>query len=121
MSEPATLSSVEVRSIELNRGIVFLNLVPSGDSEIAAAFADKGRNVGSGEENQSNWEVLHKSDIKAVFAAELDVGTLEEVKCGSIESTLCKDISMVGTFTCGRIDLLLGTANRRRPSRLEGI
>ncbi|KAI6759145.1 hypothetical protein HG531_013906 [Fusarium graminearum] len=55
-------------------------------------------NIGSWEENESNWEVLYESDIEAVLAAELDVGALEEVECSSIESTLCKDVSMMVTF-----------------------
>lgn len=80
---------------------MFLNLVPSGDSEIATAFANKGGNIGSWEENESNWEVLYESDIEAVLAAELDVGALEEVECSSIESTLCKDVSMTVTFVSG--------------------
>jgi hypothetical protein len=77
---------------------VFLNLVPSGDSEVATAFANKGGNVGSREEDQSDWEVFYESDIEAVLTAELDVGALEEVKCSSIESTLLGDSKQKTAF-----------------------
>lgn len=96
---------------------MFLNLVPSGDSEIATAFANKGGNIGSWEENESNWEVLYESDIEAVLAAELDVGALEEVECSSIESTLLGNskqktafetggnFTSISVWTCGRWDV----------------
>jgi hypothetical protein len=68
---------------------MFLNLVPSGDTEVATTLADEGWNVGGGEENQGNGEILDESDIKTVLTTELDVGALEEVQCGSIETALC--------------------------------
>ena len=100
---------------------MLLNLVPSSDTKITTALSDKGRDIGGGKEDQSDRQVLDKGNIEAVLAAELDVGALKEVKCSSIEATLFMRISMARIFVGGRINSLLGTANRRRPSRLERI
>lgn len=102
---------------------MLLYLVPASDAEIDTALANKGRDIGGGEEDQGNWEVLDESNVETVLAAELDVGTLEEVECSGIESSLWRlkllaDASrMGGQLPHGYI--LLGTAKRRRPSRLE--
>jgi hypothetical protein len=61
---------------------VLLDLVPSGDAQVDSAFTDKGGDIGSGEEDKGNWEVLDESDVEAVLATELDIGTLKEVECG---------------------------------------
>ena len=100
---------------------MLLNLVPSSDTKITTALTNKGGNIGGGKEDQSDRQVLDKGNIEAVLAAELDVGALEEVKCSSIEASLFTRISMASIFVGGRGNSLLGTANRRRPSRLERI
>lgn len=66
----------------------FLDLVVAGDAEVDAALADKGRDIGGGEEDEGNGEVLDEGDVEAVFAAELDVGALEEVESSGIETAL---------------------------------
>jgi hypothetical protein len=67
---------------------MLLHLVPSGDTEVAATLANERGNVGGREEDQGNREILDESDIETVLTTELDVGALEEVQCGSIETTL---------------------------------
>lgn len=69
--------------------IVLLDLIPSGNAKIDTAFADKGRYIGGGEEDEGNWEVLDKGDVEAVLATELDVGALKEVKRSVVETALC--------------------------------
>lgn len=61
---------------------MLLNLVPSGDAQVDSAFTDKGGDIGGGEEDEGNGEVLDESDVETVLAAELDIGTLKEVECG---------------------------------------
>jgi hypothetical protein len=67
---------------------VLLYLVPASDAEIDTALANKGRDIGGGEEDESDWEVLDESDVETVLATKLDVGTLEQVECSGIESSL---------------------------------
>lgn len=43
--------------------IVFGDLVAAGDTDINAALADEGGDVGGGQEDQGNWEVLDEGDI----------------------------------------------------------
>jgi hypothetical protein len=69
-------------------GIVFSDLVTAGDTDINAAFAHKGRNVGGGEEDKRNWVVLDQRDVKAGLAVELNIATGEQVKGGLVEASL---------------------------------
>jgi hypothetical protein len=92
---------------------MLLDLVPSGDTNVATALADKGGNIGSGEENQGDGEVLDEGDIETVLAAELDIGALEEVKCGSIEPTLCQYISTAMMFVSRKSQLTLGYGKKK--------
>ena len=101
--------------------IVLLNLVPSGDTEVASALANKGGNVGSGEEDQGDREVLDEGNVEAVLAAELDVGALEEVKCGSIEPALCERISILLEYNMfARIELTLGYGKEKTTFETRG-
>lgn len=59
--------------------IVLGDLVKARDAEINLALADECGDVGGGEENKGDGEVLDERDVEAVFAAELDVGSFEEV------------------------------------------
>ena len=52
------------------------------------ALADEGGNIGGRKKYEGDRKVLHESDIEAVFAAELNVGTLKKVQGRSIETTL---------------------------------
>lgn len=69
--------------------VMFLDLVPACDSEVDLALANEGGDIGGGEEDESDGEVLDEGNVEAVLAAELNVGTLEEVQGGGIEPTLC--------------------------------
>lgn len=55
------------------------DLVPARDADVDAAFTDEGRDVGRGEEDERDGEVLDEGDIEAGFAAELHVAAGEEV------------------------------------------
>jgi hypothetical protein len=73
---------------------VFGDLVTTGDTEVDAAFADEGRDVGGGQEDQRDGQILDERNVEAGFAAELDVAAGEEVKGGLLETALC----MVGVL-----------------------
>jgi hypothetical protein len=55
------------------------DLVAAGDTKVNAALADEGWDVGGGQEDQRNGQVLDQRDVEAGFTAELDVGAGEEV------------------------------------------
>ncbi|GAB1194090.1 hypothetical protein APSETT444_003331 [Aspergillus pseudonomiae] len=69
--------------------IVLSDLVTTGDTEVDATFADEGGNICGGEEDEGNGEVLHKGDIEAGFATELNVNAGKEVQGCLLEPTLC--------------------------------
>ena len=73
-----------------NAGIVLLNLVVASDTEVDTALTDEGGDIGSGEEDESDGEVLDEGNVEAVLATELDVGALEEVQAGLQKTALCK-------------------------------
>ena len=70
-------------------GIVLGDLVAAGDSQINAAFADECRDIGSGQEDQRNGQILDQCDIEAGFAAELDVTAGEEVEGCLLQTSFC--------------------------------
>lgn len=74
--------------LDADGGIVLLDLIPARYAEVDAALADKGRDVGGGQEDEGNGEVLDEGDVEAVLAAELDVGTLEQVQRGLVQPAL---------------------------------
>lgn len=59
--------------------IVLGDLVEARDAEINLALADECGDIGGGEEDEGDGEVLDERDVEAVFTAELDVGSFEEV------------------------------------------
>ena len=69
-------------------GLVLLDLVVAGDAQIHLALAHKRRDVGGGEEDQRDGEVLDERDVETGFAAELDVRAGEEVECCLLEAAL---------------------------------
>ena len=64
------------------------DLISAGDSQIYAAFADEGGDVGSGEEDKGDIVVFHEGDVKAGFAPKLDVRAGEKVEGGLLEAAL---------------------------------
>lgn len=64
------------------------DLVPACNAQIDAALADEGRDVGCGQEDQCDGEVLDQCDVEAGFAAELNVTAGEEVEGGLLEAAL---------------------------------
>lgn len=55
------------------------DLVEASDAEINLTLADECGDVGSREEDEGDGKVLDERNVEAVFAAELDVGSFEEV------------------------------------------
>jgi hypothetical protein len=75
-------------------GIVLLHLVVARDAQVDAALADKGGDVGGGEEDEGDGQVLDQGDVEAVLTAELDVGALEEVQGRLKEATLWRPLGV---------------------------
>ena len=69
--------------------LVLLDLVTACDSQVDAAFTNKGGDVGGGEEDQRKRVVLDKGDVKARVAVELDVGAVEKIETCLVEAALC--------------------------------
>lgn len=68
---------------------MLFDLVTACDTQVDAAFADEGGDVGRGQEDKREREVLDQRDIEARVAVELDVGAVEEVEADLVETALC--------------------------------
>ena len=97
---------------------MFGDLIPAGYTEVDSAFTDKGRNVGGGKKDEGYGVVLDEGNVEACFTAELYVGTGEEVEAGLLKTSLWRVGRKSGGGAGRRRCSLLGTAKRRRPSRL---
>ena len=64
--------------------------IAASDSKVDSALADKGRDVGSREEDQSKRQVLHQGDVQAVVTVELDVGAGEQLDAGLVQAALLR-------------------------------
>lgn len=69
--------------------IVLPNLIPPRDSKIDAALADKRGDIGGGQEDEGDGEVLNEGNVEAVLSPELDVCALEQVQGRLVQSALC--------------------------------
>lgn len=58
---------------------MFGDLVEARDTKVNLALSDECGDISGREEDEGNGEVLDERDVEAVFAAELDVGSFEEV------------------------------------------
>ncbi len=58
------------------------HLITAGYSEIDAAFANEGWNIGRWQEHKGYMMVFDEGNIEAGFAAELDIGPSKEVESG---------------------------------------
>ena len=125
----AALAKVEVKDLDDARcrgggdaAFVLFDLVAAGDSEVNAAFADEGGDVGGRQEDEREGKVLDERNVEARVAVELDVGAVEEVEADLVEAALCSLASeMEGAGKArplGDLDLLLGTAKSNRSLRL---
>jgi hypothetical protein len=65
------------------------DLVAACDTEIDTTFAHEGGDVGGGEEDEGEREVLDEGDVKAGVPVELDVGPVEEIEACLVEAALC--------------------------------
>lgn len=88
----AGLGASAGRQVLLGRGgLVLGDLVAAGNAEVDAALADEGRNVGGGQEDERDGQVLDQGDVEARVAVELDVAAGEEVESGFVEAALFGD------------------------------
>ena len=97
---------------------MFGDLIPAGYAEVDSAFTNKGRNVGGGKKDEGYGVVLDEGNVEPGFAAELYVGAGEEVEAGLLKTSLWRVGRKWGGAVGRRRCSLLGTAKRRRPSRL---
>lgn len=78
------------------------DLVAAGDTKVDTALTDEGWDVGSGQEDECDGQVLDQRDVETGLAAELDVGSGEEVKGGLLQAALCLEnvvlVVMVSSF-----------------------
>lgn len=64
------------------------HLIAPGYAQIDAAFSDERGDVSGGEEDEGKRKVLDECNVEAGVAMELDVGAVEEVKAGLVETAL---------------------------------
>jgi hypothetical protein len=78
------------------------DLVTTGDTKVDTALTYEGWDVGCGQEDECDGQVLDQRDVEAGLAAELDVAAGEEVKCGLLKAALCVGnvvlVGMVSSF-----------------------
>jgi hypothetical protein len=65
------------------------DLVTTGDTKVDTALTYEGWDVGCGQEDECDGQVLDQRDVEAGLAAELDVAAGEEVKGGLLQAALC--------------------------------
>ena len=68
---------------------MLFDLVAAGDSEVNAAFADEGGDIGGGEEDEREGKVFDERNVEARVAVELNVRAVEEVEADLVEAALC--------------------------------
>jgi hypothetical protein len=67
---------------------MFGDLIASSDAQVNATLANKGGDIGGGEEDEGKREVLDQRNVKARVAVELDVGAREEVETCLVKTAL---------------------------------
>lgn len=85
----ALRGSTSVGSDGVDGRIVLFNLIPARDSEVDAALADKRGDIGGGQEDEGDGQVLDEGNVEAVLSPELDVGALEQIQGRLVQSALC--------------------------------
>ena len=102
--------------------LVLCDLVAASDTKITTALRDEGGDIGGGQEDESDGEVLDEGDIETRVSVELNVGAVKKLDTCLVKTSLCNDVLDWRTKTQGgavRGQLLLGTANKRRSVRLR--
>jgi hypothetical protein len=74
---------------------MLLDLVAACDTQIDAALANEGGDVGGREEDERERQVLNKRNVKARVTMELDVGAVKEVEADLVEAALCRESDML--------------------------
>lgn len=72
-------------------GLVLGDDIATGDTEVDPSLADEGGNVGGGQEDEGERQVLDQGDVEAVVAVELDVGAGQQLGAGLIQAALLRD------------------------------
>lgn len=102
--------------------LVLCDLITASDTEIATTLRDEGRDIRSGQEDESDREVLDEGDVETRVSVELNVGAVEKLDTCLMKTSLCDKVLGWHMKTHGgamRGQLLLGTANKRRSVRLR--
>ena len=77
------------------------DLVTASDTQVDAALADEGGDVGGGEEDQGDGQVLDERDVETSLAAELNVAAGEEIKGGLLQAALyLENVVLVVVVSC---------------------
>lgn len=100
---------------------MLLDLVATGDSEVDAAFADEGGDVGRGQEDEREREVLDECDVQARVAVELDIGAVEEVEADLVEAALCAQVLLETCVAAKRGGERLTLRDREEQSVVEAV
>lgn len=75
--------------------VVLGDLIAAGNTKVDTALTNEGWDVGGGQEDEGDGQVLDQGDVEAGLAAELDVAAGEEVKGGLLEAALCLENVML--------------------------
>lgn len=67
---------------------MFGDLIPASYTEVYSAFANEGRDIGGGKEDEGYRVILDKGDVEASFTAELYVRPGKEVKSCLLKTSL---------------------------------
>lgn len=70
------------------------DLIPARDAQVDFALSDEGGDVGGGEEDEGDWEVLDEGNVEARVTVELNVGAGEEVENWLLEAALCVELDL---------------------------
>ena len=75
---------------------MFRNLIFPRNTQINAPFANKCRDIGGRQEDESEGVVFYEGDVETGFATELDVDAFEEGEGWGLETAFCGEGLAVG-------------------------
>jgi hypothetical protein len=69
--------------------LILCNLIATGDTEITTTLGDEGRDIGGGQEDEGDGEVLDESNVETRVSVELNVGTVKKLDTCLVKASLC--------------------------------
>jgi len=69
--------------------LILCDLIATGNTKIATTLRDEGRDIGGGQEDEGDGEVLDESNVETRVSVELDVGTVEKLDTCLVKASLC--------------------------------